>query len=108
MFLFEKFFIAYKFLYYSLNVSFRPKYDACITTQTVTFTQLAHVEVQIVFPHVVDTSMILTRAKRAWDADREAKRAIPRANALLLEGSPERVQVSQGPRFIPYPCRTPR
>jgi len=64
---------------------------------------------QFAFPRVVDTSSA-TRAKRARDVDREAKRAIPRANALPSRAVPNgfrcrRVRASPCILVVPHDKR---
>lgn len=62
---------------------------------------------QLRFRNVIGTSsMTTTRAKRARDADREAKRAIPRANALPSRAVPNGFRCRRV--RARHPVRTPR
>lgn len=55
--------------------------------------------------HVIDDSDACETCSRR--RSREAKRAIPRVNALPSRAVPERVQVSQGPCVTLHPCPYP-
>jgi len=91
-------------------VFFRLEYDACITTQTVYHVHSACTRrnfncVSAYSRYVVGNSDACETCSRRRSRGETCN---PTRERTSLEGGPERVQVSQGPRVTLYPRRTPR